>query len=44
MATIASVTAACSITNASSLILSSISEGILPSKTAPKLPIIKKQD
>ena len=44
MATIASVTAACSITNASSLILSSISEGMLPSKTAPKLPIIKKQD
>ena len=35
MATIAAVTAACSVTNASSLIL----EGILPSKTAPKLPI-----
>ncbi len=35
MATIAAVTAACSVTNASSLIL----EEILPSKTAPKLPI-----
>lgn len=35
MTTIAAVTAACSVTNASSLIL----EGILPSKTAPKLPI-----
>ena len=42
MATIASITAACSITNASSLILSGISEGMLPTKTAPKLPIIKK--
>lgn len=41
MASLATITAACSITNASALILSGIGEGMLPNKTADKLPIVK---